>query len=82
MNSLTPVAESVEELERCASILEASGDYRILRRLRLTTADRPPATVGIRRGVFVDTETTGLDPDTDEILELAMLAFDYSVNCE
>jgi DNA polymerase-3 subunit epsilon len=27
--------------------------------------------------VFVDTETTGLDLDRDEVIELALLAFDY-----
>ena len=33
-----------------------------------------------RRAVVVDVETTELDPATDEILELAMLAFDYSID--
>jgi DNA polymerase-3 subunit epsilon len=41
---------------------------------------RPSAGAAIRRGVFVDTETTGLDSATDEILELAMLSFDYAVD--
>ena len=34
----------------------------------------------IKRGVFLDTETTALDPDIDEIIELAMLAFEYAVD--
>jgi DNA polymerase III subunit epsilon len=72
--------ESIEELERFASLLEASGEYRVLRRLRLRPSARPLGDVAFRRGVFVDTETTGLDPDTDEILELAMLSFDYAVD--
>jgi DNA polymerase III subunit epsilon len=69
-----------EELERFASLLEASGEYRVLRRLRLRSMECPSGNVAIRRGVFVDTETTGLNPDTDEIVELAMLAFDYSMD--
>jgi hypothetical protein len=30
-----------------------------------------------RRGVFIDTETTGLDLDTDEVIELALMPFEY-----
>jgi hypothetical protein len=71
---------SAEELERCASMLEASGEYRVLRRLRSRTVGGLSAGAAIRRGVFVDTETTGLDPETDEIIELAMLSFDYAVD--
>jgi DNA polymerase-3 subunit epsilon len=71
---------SAEELERFASMLEATGEYRILRRLRSRSMGPPPTGAAVRRGVFVDTETTGLDPETDEVLELAMLSFDYAVD--
>jgi DNA polymerase-3 subunit epsilon len=71
--------DRIEDLERCASVLEASGDYRVLRRLRFTAAPLPEG-VPTRRGVIVDVETTGLDPATDEVLELAMLAFDYTID--
>jgi DNA polymerase-3 subunit epsilon len=80
VNAVVPTDGRAEELERLASMLEASGEYRILRRLHLRSMERPPTDATIRRGVFVDTETTGLDPDTDEILELAMLSFDYAVD--
>jgi hypothetical protein len=50
----------IEQLERCTSALEASGDYRVLRRLRLSPTRRPPEGVPTRRAVSVETETTGL----------------------
>lgn len=69
-----------EDLDELAAVLETSGEYRVLRRLRLRPAPAPPHDARIRRGVFVDVETTGLDSAVDEILELAMLTFDYSMD--
>lgn len=67
------------ELERLATILEESGDYRILRRLKPRAAASTPGDGESRIGLFVDVETTGLDPDKHEIIELAMLPFRYSL---
>jgi DNA polymerase-3 subunit epsilon len=68
------------DLQRCAALLDASDDFRVLRRLRLTPRAPPPNGAETRRAVIVDVETTGLDHAADEIVELAMLAIDYSLD--
>lgn len=58
--------------------LEALGDYRVLRRLRPAEPMRD-APAGTRRAVLTDVETTGLDCERDEIIELAMVPFFYTL---
>ncbi|WP_052954791.1 3'-5' exonuclease [Microvirga vignae] len=75
-----PCRESFKapDYETAARMLEATGDYRVLRRLqpRPIVASRPPRQ-GERIAVIVDTETTGLDHTRDEVIELGMVAFLY-----
>lgn len=61
-----------------AVALEATGDYRVLRKLQQRRMITPPDGGPIKNGLFVDVETTGLDPDRHEIIELAMVPFTYS----
>jgi len=62
-----------------AALLEAHPDYRVLRRLR------PAAEFGARpdgpvaSAVVLDTETTGMSRDSDQIIELAVVRFEYAV---
>jgi DNA polymerase-3 subunit epsilon len=59
-------------------MLQAHDDYRVLRRIPPSADWQLPGAQGqFRRGLFVDVETTGLDTETDEIIEVALLPFDY-----
>jgi DNA polymerase-3 subunit epsilon len=72
---LKPFTE--EELEAMAEALSASDTYRVQRRLRPRPKIEPPAGIELKQAVFVDVETTGLDHESDEIIELAMVPFSY-----
>lgn len=67
-------------LEALANRLEASEDYRVLRRLHPSVLSHKPKGRGLRTGLFVDLETTGLDPRQDEIIEIGMVPFIYRID--
>lgn len=60
--------------------LESTGDYRVLRRLLPRPTGELVASSSTRIALFLDTETTGTDAATDEIIELAMVPFAYSLD--
>lgn len=63
-------------MEALAARLEASDSYRVLRRLPVPPGNFIPMP-HLKRAIFLDVETTGLDPNHDEIIELAMVPFWY-----
>ena len=65
------------DLEAMARALEASGRYRVLRRLERFTRLVPGDVSQCRLGLVLDLETTGVDPLRDEIIEFSMLPFQY-----
>jgi DNA polymerase III subunit epsilon len=65
-------------LAEAEKLIEASPDHRLLRRVPAPERwNLAPVDGELRRGVLVDCETTGLDPDRDEVIELALAPFDY-----
>lgn len=63
--------------EAMVAALEATGRYRVLRKLEPSAGPATAADASCRTALFVDVETTGLDPARDEIIELAMVRFSY-----
>ena len=65
--------------EQYAEMLDAHPDYRVLRRLpQRDLFQTPPAGATLARGVVLDTETTGLSSETDRVIELGMLLFEFN----
>ncbi len=65
--------------EEMARLLEATGRYRVLRRLNLSACLKVDEAGPRRRGMFVDLESTGLDTATNEPLEIAIVPFDFTL---
>lgn len=67
------------EIEIAVSTLLSSGDFVVLRRLDLSRDNRftRHSVNGARKGLCIDTETTGLDHSQDRIIEVGIVAFEY-----
>jgi len=64
--------------ESLARQLEATGNYKVLRRLVPRTATPAPAGYTGKVGIILDFETTGLDPAKEEVIEAGLVKFRYS----
>jgi DNA polymerase III subunit epsilon len=65
-----------ETTETMARTLEATGNYKILRRLVPRAAE--PRSATDRIGLIIDLETTSLDTERNEVLEIAAIKFGYA----
>ena len=57
--------------------LTATGDYKVIRRLKPVERYHDDSGAEKQIGVYLDTEATGLNPDTEKVIELAMVPFEY-----
>jgi DNA polymerase-3 subunit epsilon len=68
----------IATLDHAADLLDAHPDFRVLRRLQpVDWLHQGSARGEMRVGVAVDVETTGLDHDSDRIIELAIQRFRF-----
>ena len=65
------------DLAAIAETLARSPDYRVLRRLTPRTEFASCEGQPTKVGILIDVETTGLNTAQDEIIELAMVKFEY-----
>jgi DNA polymerase III subunit epsilon len=69
--------ENDPALAAMAEALAKSADYRVLRRLVPREIFTSSIGQNTKTGILLDVETTGLDQQKDEIIELGMVKFDY-----
>ena len=69
-----------EPLDSIASVLESTGDYRVLRRIGPFTPGPDQPNEPTFTGLILDTETTGTDFTHDEVIELGIIKFEYGAS--
>lgn len=79
MNDYSHFAVASEEILTPAARGRAN-EWRLLRRLVLPRRLNDQRGGAIKRALVLDVETTGLSHETDEVIQLAMLAFTYEVD--
>ncbi len=75
---MTNDAKNPATVLEAARLLEADPDYRVIRRLVVTDDFGGAPTGPLASAVIVDTETTGTRRESDQIIELGLVRFEYA----
>jgi len=68
----------MDEIEAAKSLLDQHKDYRVLERLDMPSSFIEQIPSNAKRGIYLDIETTGLNIEVDEIIEIAAVPFYFS----
>ena len=63
--------------DKLADELVQTGDYKVIKRFEPVEYYNENSSDEIKIGIYLDTETTGMDADEDEIIELALVPFEF-----
>lgn len=69
-----------DTITQCITQLTDTGNYKIIKRFEPVQQYHDGAKDDLKIGIYLDTETTGMDADEDEIIELAMVPFEFDKN--
>ena len=67
-----------QQMKSSMNVLESSGQYKVLARVPETLADKAERTGPQFKAAVIDLETTGLDPKTNEIIEIGVLILSFT----
>lgn len=80
---MTDKSETVDEMELHAAALDGNRDFRVTRRLRpLATPiqNRSPRSLRVAKVAIVDSETTGLNPLLDQLIDVGALTLEINAD--
>ena len=66
-----------DHYEKMADELIKTGDFKVIKRFEPVEYYNKGSSDDLKIGVYLDTETTGMDADDDEIIELALVPFEF-----
>jgi len=78
MNDFEPFNFDIAEVKTPTSCVP-NRDWRLLRRLQIPNRFNNPRDGILKHGLVIDVEATGLSLENDDVIQLAMLPFDYEV---